>query len=209
MYWDMPRVHPVFSRTMGRQWHFDADTYLASIRAELPTCDELQNRLAHATSDVAAEPILDLGSGTGVTAARVIEQHPAASLVGIDSSGDMLSFARGVLPEASFLEARLEDPLPTGPFDLAVSAFAVHHLPSWAKADLFERIAAVLTTGGRFVLCDVVVPAEPVPEPVPLEGGVDVPDTVSDQIHWLNDAGFQASAVFAEGDLAILRADHR
>ena len=37
--------------------------------------------------------------------------------------------------------------------------------------------------------------------------GVDLPDTVDDQLGWLAEAGLSASVVFAEGDLAVLRAD--
>jgi tRNA (cmo5U34)-methyltransferase len=57
------------------------------------------------------------------------------------------------------------------------------------------------------VLCDVVVPTEPVTMPVPIEEGVDLPDTVADQLDWLTQAGLNPSIVFAEGDLAILRAN--
>lgn len=119
----------------------------------------------------------------------------------------MLAHARRAAPGATFLEGRLEDPLPAGPFDLVVSAFAIHHLPGAAKADLFERVRAALRPGGRFVLCDVVVPTAPVAVPVPLEDGVDRPDTVAAQLAWLHDAGFTASVVHESGDLAILRAD--
>jgi len=179
------------------------------VRAEVPTYDDLQGRIADATGDLTVATILDLGSGTGETARRVMERHPGATLIGIDASANMLSLARIGLPEATFVEARLEDPLPDGPFDVVVSAFAVHHLPGDAKADLFRRIATVLSPTGRFVLCDVVVPTAPVPAPVPLEAGVDVPDLVEDQLRWLDAAGLEATAVFAQGDLAILRADRR
>jgi tRNA (cmo5U34)-methyltransferase len=194
---------------MPDQWHFDPDTYLAMVRSEVPRYDAFQDRTADATRDVLAEPILDLGSGTGVTASRTLAHHPAATLVGIDSSAEMLEHARRAVPSATFVEGRLEDALPSGPFDLVVSAFAIHHLPSQAKADLFERVAAVLRPSGRFVLCDVVIPEQPVAAPVPLEEGFDLPDTAHDQLRWLADAGFDASVVLAEGDVAILQADRR
>jgi tRNA (cmo5U34)-methyltransferase len=193
-------------QAVAGQWHLDADTYLAMVRSEIPSYDDLQERLADATADVKARTILDLGSGTGVTAGRVLARHPGATLVGVDSNPEMLIHAKRAVPQATFVEGHLEDPLPAGPFDVVVSAFAIHHLPSAAKADLFERVAAVLSAHGCFVFCDVVVPTAPVTRPVPIEEGVDLPDTAVDQVRWLVEAGLQASIVFAEADLAILRA---
>jgi len=189
------------------QWHLDADTYLAMVRSEIPAYDDLQDRLADATTGVSAHAILDLGSGTGITAQRVARRHPGCRVVGIDSSADMLEIAHETVPTATFFRQGLEDPLPEGPFDLVVSAFAVHHLPGPAKADLFGRVAYALRPEGRFVLLDVVVSATPVKAPVAIEAGVDLPDSVVDQLRWLTDAGFHAAVVFAEADLAILRAD--
>lgn len=111
------------------QWHLDAETYLEIVRAEVPSYDDLQDRIANATKDLAVSRVLDLGCGTGETGRRVLQQHPGATLVGVDSSPDMLSVARRAVPDAIFVQSRLEDPLPEGPFDVIVSAFAVHHLP--------------------------------------------------------------------------------
>jgi trans-aconitate methyltransferase len=192
---------------MSGQWHLDADSYLRMVRAEIPSYDDLQDRLAEATADVEVAAILDLGSGTGVTAARVLARHAASSLIGIDSCNDMLGHAQRTVPRGRFLHQRLEEPLPTGPFDLVVSAFAIHHLPSRGKRELFARVAAVLQPRGRFVFCDVVLPTGPVSTPVPIEAGIDLPDTVADQLQWLTEADLKASIVCAEGDLAILRGD--
>ena len=95
-------------------------------------------RAALATIDVPPSHALDLGTGTGVTAAAVLARHPEAALVGLDASSDVLAQARSVLPEATFVIGALEDRLPRGPFDLVVSALAIHHLTSDGKADLFQ-----------------------------------------------------------------------
>jgi tRNA (cmo5U34)-methyltransferase len=189
------------------QWHFEPDSYLAMVREEIPSYDELQARLAAATSAVPARAILDLGSGTGITAQRVLAEHPGAALVGVDGSDHMLAHARRLLPEATFVVGALEDPLPDGPFDLVVSAFAVHHLDPAGKRALFARVADVLSPGGRFALCDVVVPAGDVPRPVPLEEGVDQPSSVDDQLAWLSEAGLQPAVIHARDDLAIVVGD--
>ncbi|MCW2987057.1 MAG: Methyltransferase type 11, partial [Conexibacter sp.] len=152
-----------------------------------------------------AEPrLLELGTGTGETAAHVLAAHPGATLVGIDASDDMLARARTRLPAADLRVARLEDPLPEGPFDLVFSALAVHHLDGPAKADLFARVAAVVAPDGRFVLGDLIVPEDPTDVVTPIDGTFDQPSGVEEQLAWLAAAGLEASLAWRERDLAVL-----
>jgi tRNA (cmo5U34)-methyltransferase len=193
------------------QFHFDPDTYMDLMRAEVPAYDRLQEAVAASTEGVAASRVLDLGTGTGVTLAAVLGLHPDARAVGIDESAGMLEVARASLGEST-IELRvadLADPLPPGPFDLVVSALAVHHLDGPGKADLFRRVAAVVGPPGRFVLGDVVVPEDPADAVVPLSDDYDRPSSVADQLAWLEEAGFDAAVVWSERDLAVLRADRR
>src|SRR5512133_3705830 len=125
---------------------------------------------------------LDLGVGTGVTSQRVLTEHPDAQLVGVDESSAMLEHARRALPAGDLRSARLEDPLPEGPFDLVVSALAVHHLDGPGKADLFRRVASVVVTGGRFVVGDVVVPEDPADAVTPIDAEYDKPSSASEQL---------------------------
>ena len=162
---------------------------------------------AEATVGVEVDTILDLGTGTGETAGRVAERHPTAHLLGIDESGEMLTHARQRLPEADFAIARLEDPLPPGPFDLVVSALAVHHLDGMDKADLFNRIAERLVPGGRFVMADVVVPEDPNDAITPIDGVYDKPSRVFDLLKWLGQAGFESRLIWSKQDLAVFVAD--
>lgn len=191
---------------MDDQYHFEPESYLDLITNELPGYERLQDEVAAATEGVDARRILELGTGTGVTAGRVLRRHPAARLVGIDASADMLERARRALPGADLREARLEDPLPSGPFDIVFSALAVHHLDGPGKADLFRRIAAELAPRGRFVLGDVVVPDDPADAVIPLGEGYDLPSRVDEQLGWLADAGLEARVLWAEKDLAVLSA---
>jgi tRNA (cmo5U34)-methyltransferase len=183
------------------QFHFHPDDYLALMHSEMPAYERLQDAAAAATGSH-AERLLELGTGTGETTRRVLARHPGASLVGIDASAEMLGAAE--LPGADLRVARLQDPLPDGPFDLVFSALAVHHLDGPAKADLFARVAAVLEPGGRFVLADVVVPDDPADATTPLSPDFDLPSRPGEQLDWLADAGFDASVVWAEGDLAVI-----
>jgi tRNA (cmo5U34)-methyltransferase len=191
------------------QWHWDPATYLANMLAEVPAYAELQEQTAAATEGVEASTVLELGVGTGETARRVMSRHPEATLAGIDSSEEMLARARETLPEADLRLARLEDPLPSGPFDLVVSALAVHHLDPDGKRDLFRRVANVLQPGGRFVLADVVVPERNEDVVTPIDGVYDLPDRVDDQLEWLRAAGLDAEVVWANKDLAVVRATRR
>jgi tRNA (cmo5U34)-methyltransferase len=185
---------------------FDPDTYLALMAEEVAGYEELQERTAAATEPLDVRTILELGVGTGETSRRVLALHPGARLVGIDRQEDMLGRARELLPDADLRIGRLEDPLPQGPFDLVVSALAVHHLDGAGKRDLFTRVAAALRPGGAFVLADVVVPRDPAEATTPLEDGFDLPDTIDDQLAWLREAGLEPELVWERGDLALFRA---
>ena len=179
------------------------------MHAEVPDYERIQDEVAAATERVAARAVLELGVGTGETSRRVLDRHPGARLIGIDESEEMLAAAGAALRDrdVDLRTCRLQDPLPPGPFDLAVSAFAVHHLDARGKADLFARVAAALAPGGRFVLADVVVPADPADAVTPLEAGFDLPDSVPDQLEWLANAGFNARATWTKRDVAVLVAD--
>jgi tRNA (cmo5U34)-methyltransferase len=199
------------------QFHWDPASYLQLMEEEVPDYERLQAAVAQACSserigDVQA--LLELGTGTGETARRVLAIHPAARLIGIDASEGMLAVARDTLAAAASSVdlhlGRLEDPLPEGPFDVVFSALAVHHLDGPGKADLFARVADVLRRPGRFVLGDVVIPVDPADVVTPIDDdGYDMPSSVADQLKWLEAAGFDAHVAWARRDLAVLVADLR
>ena len=188
------------------EWEWDPDTYLAEMAAEVPGYEELQEALVATTAAVRAMRVLELGIGSGETALRVRAGHPEASWVGIDASEAMLARACERLPDADLRLQRLEDELPEGPFDLVVSALAVHHLDGAGKRDLFARVARVLQPDGLFVLGDVVVPPEGQEGPIDIDREMDLPDSVADQLAWLRAAGFEAGASNVRIDLAVFRA---
>jgi tRNA threonylcarbamoyl adenosine modification protein (Sua5/YciO/YrdC/YwlC family) len=192
---------------MTGQYHFDPSTYEEMIRADIPVYDEFQAVAANAAG-TAARSILELGTGTGQTAQRLLERNPAATLIGIDESEAMLAVAREALPveRVQLRVGRLEEPLPEGEFDLVASALCIHHLDGAGKRDLFERVRERLAPGGSFVLADVVVPADPADQLTELTPGFDLPDTVEDQLKWLGQAGFATSVIWSHRDLAVLLA---
>ncbi|MFZ0388116.1 MAG: Sua5/YciO/YrdC/YwlC family protein [Solirubrobacteraceae bacterium] len=207
--WSIVRPGAVSERevdaALHAQFHFDAGSYDTTIQAEIPAYAQLQQQLELASGD-GVRRILELGTGTGETARRLLARHPAATLVGVDESDEMLALAAARLPagRVSLVVSRLEDPLPDGRFDLVASALAVHHLAPAEKRRLFGRIREVLAPGGRFVLADVIVPVNPADVTIELTAGFDRPDTLSDLIVWLAETGFEVSVSWTHQDLAVL-----
>ena len=192
------------------QFHFDPSRYLELMHAEMPGYEQLQEEVARAAAGLQVADVLELGTGTGETAERILRLYPEARLTGVDSSPYMLAAARAKLGHDPILiVARLEDPLLPGPYDLVVSALAVHHLDGDGKRDLFRRAARVLRPGGRFVLGDVVVPEDPADAVTPLSPDFDLPDTAADHLAWLEDAGFAARVEWRLRDLAVFAAEPR
>ena len=180
---------------------WNPETYLDEMLAEIPGYEDLQAAVAAAA---AGRNVLELGTGTGETAVRVLARNPGARWTGIDSSEAMLAAARARLPDTAELRVqRLEDPLPAGPFDLVVSVLAVHHLDGDGKRDLFRRVADV---SDRLVLGDVVVPERPEDAVIEIDGVFDTPSSVAEQLVWLGEAGFEAQAEPVRPDLAVFTA---
>ena len=186
-------------------YDFTPESYLAMMREAVPGYDRLEEEIASATG-AGAKSILELGTGTGETARRVLARHPDAQLIGIDASPGMVKVARESLPtdRVRLLVGRLEDPLPGGAFDLVVSCLAVHHLEGTRKADLFRRIARKLAPGGRFVLADVVEPVDPSYVVTAIDPEIDHPSRLDEQVAWLEAAGMLPQVTWTHRDLVVI-----
>lgn len=191
------------------QWHWDPDSYLDVMHAELADYPRLQEETVAAAGDVMVQEMLELGIGTGETARRMVELHPDARLTAIDSSPEMLEHARSTFPGQDLRLSRLEDALPAGPFDLVYSTLVVHHLHAADKRDLFRRVADVVRPDGLFVLADIVVPDDPTDVVTEIDWEMDLPDRLDDQLLWLREAGFEAEPRWTYKDLAVIRATRR
>ena len=103
---------------------------------------------------------LDLGSGTGSTAERILSRCPGATVVAVDfdpvtrrigetalaSWGGRLAWVDADLRRADWVQR-----LPTGRFDAAVSTTALHWLDGRALSRLYRDIAHRLRPGGIFL----------------------------------------------------------
>ena len=187
------------------QFHFDPSTYAEMIHEDIPVYEEFQDAVVRASGEGAAR-VLELGTGTGETARRLLERHPDALLVGMDESASMLQAAREALPRdrVSLQVGAIEGALPDGPFDVVASALCVHHLEGSLKRDLFARVRDVLSPGGRFVLGDLIVPEDPTDAVIPVSAGYDHPSRLAQQLQWLAETGFDARVVWGQQDLAVI-----
>jgi tRNA (cmo5U34)-methyltransferase len=170
----------------------DPETYLDEIRADIPRYDELQAATVDAIP-FAPGRVLELGVGTGETTRRVLERYPDAEVTGLDAQPEMVFKARehGIAVRL----ARMQDPLPDGPWDLVISVLSVHHLDEGQKRDLFRRVRE---QSRAFVMGDVV---EADPQVTLLEEGVDLPSPPEAMADWCG-----GDIVWRADDLAVIRA---
>jgi len=119
------------------QFDWTPEVYLERIRAEIPGYDELQDQ-AVAAIPFPPERVLELGMGTGETTRRLIEAHPDSWVVGLDASPDMVFRARKSYDDVQL--ARMEDPLPDGPWDLVISVLSVNQLNDDQKQNLCRQV---------------------------------------------------------------------
>jgi tRNA (cmo5U34)-methyltransferase len=133
------------------QFDWTPEVYLERIRAEIPGYDDLQAE-AVAAIPFPPERVLELGMGTGETTRRLIEAHPEAWVVGLDASPDMVFRARQTYDDVQL--ARIEDPLPDGPWDLVISVLSANQLDDEQKRNLCRQVkgqARSLVIGDVFV----------------------------------------------------------
>jgi tRNA (cmo5U34)-methyltransferase len=188
------------------QFHFDADTYLSTMRRELPVYEAIQQAVGRAAAGGTVRRVLDLGAGTGETSRAVLQHHPAAQVVLFDENPGMLAAAIDALDDERIEQTVVGDllgPLPAGPFDLIVSALAIHHLEGTTKRDLFFRLRPLLRVGGRFVMADLVVPEDPAEAVTPLSEAYDHPSSLPELEGWLNEAAFDGSVVWSWKDIVV------
>jgi ubiquinone/menaquinone biosynthesis C-methylase UbiE len=111
----------------------------------------------------AALEVLDIGAGYGVVSEEVLQAFPAARITLQDYSQPMLDRARQRLADYSkhlrYVLCDLTDPSwplqVGGPFDLAVSAIAIHNLRDPTKIyACYRAIRDLLKPGGYFLNCD-------------------------------------------------------
>lgn len=108
-----------------------------------------------------AGSVLDLGCGNARFLAPCLKAAVPSRYHGVDLSPTALDEARGYLSGLPNVTLSCQDMLEAARgesalFDVVFSGFAVHHLSSDEKQQLFQACASRLAPGGRFILVDVV-----------------------------------------------------
>jgi tRNA (cmo5U34)-methyltransferase len=140
--------------------------YDERIRTFVPYYEEMLDVAAEALNTISAVSpvIVELGTGSGALAARVLATRSRARVIGIDEDGAMLAMAAARMSNSRRVElrqgnfARLELPRCSG----VVASLALHHVKlTRRKGELYGRIARALSPGGIFVNADCAPPADP------------------------------------------------
>ncbi|MGH6663150.1 MAG: methyltransferase domain-containing protein [Rhodospirillales bacterium] len=97
-----------------------------------------------------AKTVFDLGCGAGNVTRMLAERWPAARVVGVDGSPEMLERARAGNPHITWTHADLTAWAPEKPADVLYSNAAMHWLPDHAA--LFPRLMEALKPGGTLAV---------------------------------------------------------
>jgi tRNA (cmo5U34)-methyltransferase len=183
----------------------------------IPEMQQYYGAAVWAMETTAQKPaILDVGAGTGLLSAHLLEKFPDARLTLMDISENMLDMARKRFATRQGTEYVVCDYSRSalgGPYDIVCSALSIHHLSPEDKCQLFGRIYTALKPGGMFVNADQAegetlyfrqryleywndflrsgpMTEEQHAEILKRRDTLDRNEKLSDQLAWLKDAGF-------------------
>jgi tRNA (cmo5U34)-methyltransferase len=145
---------------IGERFDADAKEYDAQRRKFIPCFDDFYGVCVSAASvDTPNPAILDVGAGTGLLSACLMERYPRASYTLIDLSEQMLGVAKerfGDNPNIRYIAGDYAQYDLTDKYDLVVSALSIHHLEDAAKRAFYLRCYSILNPGGIFINADQV-----------------------------------------------------
>ena len=161
--------------------------------------------------------VLDLGAGTGLFSKHVWEKYPNARFVLYDVAAQMIEAARGRFQthqdQFTFIIDDYRNIHGLQDFDLVISSLSIHHLSNDDKRMLFDRVYASLRDGGLFINIDQIkgqtrylqelywtkwldrvrengASEDNIQESIHRRKTYDQDALMSDQLHWLREAGF-------------------
>lgn len=154
-------------RSLRQEFDREARGYDRTARASMPGYLDLHRTLVGGIPFLSTRSfrVLELGVGTGTLTALVLTEFPQAEITGIDLSPRMIEHARAKLrPHRDRVDLVAGDlgSFEEQPYDVVLSALAIHHLSDPAKWRLFRRIHRNLSRGGYFGDADDHLPEDPI-----------------------------------------------
>jgi tRNA (cmo5U34)-methyltransferase len=162
-----------------------------------------------------AQDVTEASSSDDGPTHMLLSRLPGASTHLVDASSAMLQRARIRFADNSAVTYTVADMARVdlaGPWDLVISALAIHHLEHDANRQLHGRIRSAISPGGLFVNAEQVLGAEPTIEAqyariwmnqitklnVPADAIAQAQErmthdrcaSVDDQLAWMREAGF-------------------
>ena len=154
-----------FVEKIRRAFDATASRYDAQRKWIIPEMDDYYSAAVWAAECNHPRPaILDIGAGTGLLSALMIQKFPDAHLTLVDLSESMLSIAKERFAERSnvrYIAGDYSSVDFAGRYDLCCSALSIHHLEHDDKHRLYKKIFDALNPWGMFVNADQVLGETP------------------------------------------------
>jgi tRNA (cmo5U34)-methyltransferase len=193
-----------------------ATVYDGNRRFLIPNFDEYYSVGVSALSYQGDCPrVLDLGGGTGLSTAFLLERYPRAHVTLLDFSEEMLTVARERFKDntnVSFTVGDYRVYQPRERFDIIISGLSIHHLTFEEKRKLVAKAFGLLEGKGEFFNADLVrcvdgrleqemqsrlraflrenMSEEEVQRFIASQR-IDIPATLDEQLFFLRSAGFE------------------
>lgn len=212
---------------------WDTDTAISN-----PSRSLLLDLLVSIVHDAYVEgnKVLDLGFGSGHVENKLFHVLPSVQIVGVDASDVMMAKAREKLennPNIMMIKHDLNEIndliLPEGKYQIALTSFVLHEVPSAQKREIFEYIYKTLMPKGIYILVDrFKIDADGLNQAYAgqwnwqrrLENSTgakpfakyaeemsakeDSPDTMEDQLFWLREIGFKSACLELKLDRGLI-----
>jgi tRNA (cmo5U34)-methyltransferase len=150
---------------------YDLPSRVVNYDADMDLMHPNRHRMAEiieSVLSVAGAPprfVIDIGTGTGFLAHRLLHAFPDLRVIAIDGAEQMVELARARLgPLALRADFRIGDFRDLerlcgndGPADAVVSAYALHHLSSDEKLRVLRTAYSLLRPGGWFLNADLTL----------------------------------------------------
>ena len=154
------------NNSMEEQFNLVSGEYDAGRRKFIPCFDDYYEKTTALAAEFVGTPqrIADLGTGTGLLTMYYFRHFPNAEYILVDIADKMLEVAQKRFYGAANIKYSILDyscQLPSGNFDLFISALSIHHLENEQKQELFKNIRQKLSPGGWFINYDQFSCASP------------------------------------------------